>query len=224
MAASGSAAMSWPLTTMRPEVGCSSPAIMRSVVVLPAPLGPRNPWISPGGDVEADAVHGRKAAVALDEVRNRNHRSCTGSRRPPALVVRMAAPPARAAGAVRRAAAGVGASSMSTIGHLQPADERHDDGLLVEAAAGQPQVRGVGRELVERRDRPAATGRGRRLRRCRPRATRGNRTRPAHRGRRRGRRRCARGCRAHAPSPRTARCARCSRRPWCAALRAPTAG
>jgi hypothetical protein len=33
---------------MRPDVGFSSPAIMRSVVVLPAPFGPRKPWISPG--------------------------------------------------------------------------------------------------------------------------------------------------------------------------------
>src|SRR5215471_9462869 len=48
LACSGSAARSWPLMVMRPAVGLSSPAIMRMVVVLPAPLGPRNPWISPG--------------------------------------------------------------------------------------------------------------------------------------------------------------------------------
>ena len=29
-------------------VGFSSPAIIRIVVVLPAPFGPRKPWISPG--------------------------------------------------------------------------------------------------------------------------------------------------------------------------------
>src|ERR1051325_9014453 len=46
-AASGSVARSWPLTTMRPDVGFSRPAIIRSVVVLPAPFGPRKPWISP---------------------------------------------------------------------------------------------------------------------------------------------------------------------------------
>src|SRR5712671_2797011 len=46
-AASASVATSWPLTTMRPDVGFSSPAIMRMVVVLPAPFGPRKPWISP---------------------------------------------------------------------------------------------------------------------------------------------------------------------------------
>ena len=47
-ARSGSAAMSWPLTAIRPEVGFNSPAIIRSVVVFPAPFGPRKPWISPG--------------------------------------------------------------------------------------------------------------------------------------------------------------------------------
>src|SRR6266850_975923 len=47
-AASGACARSWPLMVIRPRVGLSSPAMMRMVVVLPAPLGPRNPWISPG--------------------------------------------------------------------------------------------------------------------------------------------------------------------------------
>jgi hypothetical protein len=44
----GSRARSWLLTRMRPEVGLRRPAIIRIVVVLPAPLGPRKPWISPG--------------------------------------------------------------------------------------------------------------------------------------------------------------------------------
>src|SRR5947207_12706147 len=48
LALSGSVARSWPFTRMRPEVGLSRPAIILSVVVLPAPLGPRKPWISPG--------------------------------------------------------------------------------------------------------------------------------------------------------------------------------
>src|SRR3954469_24368780 len=47
-ASSGRAARSWPFTRIRPDVGFSSPAIMRIVVVLPAPFGPRKPWISPG--------------------------------------------------------------------------------------------------------------------------------------------------------------------------------
>jgi len=37
-----------PFTVTLPEVGFSNPAIIRSVVVLPAPFGPRKPWISPG--------------------------------------------------------------------------------------------------------------------------------------------------------------------------------
>src|SRR5215831_767142 len=39
--------MSWPATVMRPAEGVVYPAIMRMVVVLPAPLGPRKPTISP---------------------------------------------------------------------------------------------------------------------------------------------------------------------------------
>src|SRR5258708_39871658 len=48
LAASGARARSWPLMVIRPLVGLSSPAMMRMVVVLPAPFGPRKPWISPG--------------------------------------------------------------------------------------------------------------------------------------------------------------------------------
>src|SRR5947207_14158891 len=48
LALSGSVARSWPFTRMRPEVGLSRPAMIRIVVVLPAPFGPRKPWISPG--------------------------------------------------------------------------------------------------------------------------------------------------------------------------------
>ncbi len=36
----GTAAMSWPSIRMRPAVGCSKPASMRSSVVLPQPEGP----------------------------------------------------------------------------------------------------------------------------------------------------------------------------------------
>src|SRR5260221_14563747 len=48
LAASGAWARSWPLMVIRPLEGLRSPAMMRMVVVLPAPFGPRNPWISPG--------------------------------------------------------------------------------------------------------------------------------------------------------------------------------
>ncbi len=39
--------MSTPSTVMVPAVGCSKPAIIRSVVVLPQPDGPRNDTNSP---------------------------------------------------------------------------------------------------------------------------------------------------------------------------------
>src|SRR5688572_11965511 len=39
---------SWPSTRADPDVGCSSPDSILRVVVLPAPLGPRKPTISPG--------------------------------------------------------------------------------------------------------------------------------------------------------------------------------
>src|SRR6516165_5283076 len=41
-------ATSKPCTVARPDVGARSPQRMRIVVDLPAPLGPRNPKISPG--------------------------------------------------------------------------------------------------------------------------------------------------------------------------------
>src|SRR5271166_2159047 len=40
--------MSKPPTVARPDVGRSSPVRILIVVVLPAPLGPKNPKISPG--------------------------------------------------------------------------------------------------------------------------------------------------------------------------------
>src|SRR4051812_17252228 len=60
--ASGSRAASMPSTTMRPPVGCCSVASMRSVEVLPAPLGPTSANRLPGAMV--------------------NDSACTASRRP----------------------------------------------------------------------------------------------------------------------------------------------
>src|SRR3712207_6955689 len=40
-----------PSTSTRPRVGATSPSSMRMVVVLPAPLGPRKPQISPRSTV-----------------------------------------------------------------------------------------------------------------------------------------------------------------------------
>ena len=41
--------MSWPATRAVPDVGRVSVVIMRTVVVLPAPLGPRRPSTVPSG-------------------------------------------------------------------------------------------------------------------------------------------------------------------------------
>ncbi len=49
LAAMGSAVMSCPRMRAVPASGRSSPATMRSVVVLPAPLGPSSAWNSPRG-------------------------------------------------------------------------------------------------------------------------------------------------------------------------------
>ena len=43
------------------------------VVVLPAPLGPRNAKISPAGDIERNAVHGFDFAEGLHQVLDVNH-------------------------------------------------------------------------------------------------------------------------------------------------------
>src|SRR5471030_1681773 len=50
--ASGSAKQSMPSTRADPRVGTTRVAIMRSVVVLPAPLGPRSPVMKPSGAVK----------------------------------------------------------------------------------------------------------------------------------------------------------------------------
>ncbi len=43
----GTVVISTPSMTILPDVGVSKPATMRSVVVLPQPLGPRNEMNSP---------------------------------------------------------------------------------------------------------------------------------------------------------------------------------
>ena len=49
----GSASRSQPTTRAEPAVGCSSVVSIRSVVVLPAPFGPRKPTISPGSTTKS---------------------------------------------------------------------------------------------------------------------------------------------------------------------------
>ena len=52
MASVGFSSTEKPQISARPEVGGTKPAIMRMVVVLPAPLGPRKPSTSPGWTVK----------------------------------------------------------------------------------------------------------------------------------------------------------------------------
>ena len=51
-----------------PEVGSSSPAIMRSVVVLPQPEGPSSMKNSPSSTVKVDALHRGEAPEFLAQV------------------------------------------------------------------------------------------------------------------------------------------------------------
>src|SRR5262245_23573586 len=69
LASSGSRARSWPLTATRPEVGLSRPAMMRMVVVLPAPFGPRKPWIWPGPTARLTPSTARKAPYSFTRSR-----------------------------------------------------------------------------------------------------------------------------------------------------------
>ena len=60
--------MSLPSSRICPEVGCSKPAIMRSVVVLPQPDGPSIEKNSPAGISEIDPVDGPHLREGLDEI------------------------------------------------------------------------------------------------------------------------------------------------------------
>ena len=63
-----------PATVASPLLGASNPASMRRVVVLPAPLGPRSPKISPGLHIERGVFDGDARAEAPRQVRGGNHR------------------------------------------------------------------------------------------------------------------------------------------------------
>lgn len=68
MAAPFSGDNSMPATVADPEVGVSSVPSVRTVVVLPAPFGPRNPNTSPVADLEGDVVERDAATEALAQV------------------------------------------------------------------------------------------------------------------------------------------------------------
>src|ERR1700681_1792289 len=55
-----------PAMLISPEVGCSSPATQRKVVVLPQPEGPRSTTISPAGTAKlTPSIAGRPIANCL---------------------------------------------------------------------------------------------------------------------------------------------------------------
>ena len=61
---------------LRPRVGASKPAIMRSVVVLPQPLGPRNVTNSPRSTASENSAHdcgAPKLLLDVGEVQKRHH-------------------------------------------------------------------------------------------------------------------------------------------------------
>src|SRR5437773_7195523 len=165
LAASALVARSWPLMTTRPDVGLSSPAMIRIVVVLPAPFGPRNPWISPGATSRLTPSTAVKAPYLFTRF---STRIIALPRRP-----RPAAPasaiPARERDVHRPHVGcgtadehGRGAGRDLEVEDLQPspADHGEDQRLPLEPAARQPEVGHVGGELVEggvdRHPRPAA--------------------------------------------------------------------
>src|SRR4029453_4542596 len=149
-AASGSRARSWPSISTRPAVGLSRPAIIRIVVVLPAPLGPRKPWISPGGPSRLTPCTATKSPYFLTRSWTRITRPLSSAGRRPAP--RPASVPPRDVD-VERPGVSDGASHQHGRGRLvthlhvedldlRAADEAEYGRLAVEAAAGEPQVRG----------------------------------------------------------------------------------
>ena len=74
----GSFVTSRPRSTIRPPVGSSKPPIIRSVVVLPQPDGPRSEKNSPAADVEGDAVDRSDVAEVLREVDQADLRGAVG--------------------------------------------------------------------------------------------------------------------------------------------------
>ncbi len=61
----GSPATSAPSIRISPSLGCSKPATIRSVVVLPQPLGPSRVKNSPEAELEAEVVDGDEVTEAL---------------------------------------------------------------------------------------------------------------------------------------------------------------
>ena len=135
--------MSLPSIVIVPAVGCSKPAIMRSVVVLPQPDGPRNETNSPRSTARLKSSHGarrRRSASGRRSARGRSsvRASCVSGRRPIWI-------------AAARAAA-----DERDDDHRQPgqaeADERDGRRLVGPVRAEELQVRPEGRAGEEAGD------------------------------------------------------------------------
>ena len=112
-------------TSSVPASGCSSPAIMRNSVVLPAPFGPITPTIPPGGSVERQVLDEEPVAEALlhvlgadDDVAEPRARRGCGSRR------RRASSPGPRRGASRRRRAAPSTSRAAPSGSSAPTRAR----------------------------------------------------------------------------------------------------
>ncbi len=78
-----------PQIDIRPDVGWRIPAAMRSVVVFPAPFGPRTAEKLTASDGEIDAGDGGEAAVALGELLELNQRPARRLRNAISYVLRI---------------------------------------------------------------------------------------------------------------------------------------
>ncbi len=102
-----------PSISTRPAIGSSSVAMMRMVVVLPAPFGPMKPKISPVADLEAHVAEHVHVAVAVPQVADtdgaaallRARRSTASTMPGAALTSRLRSPP-RGPARGRRSSAG----------------------------------------------------------------------------------------------------------------------
>src|SRR6185295_13177048 len=151
-AASGACARSCPLIVMLPLVGLSRPAIMRMVVVLPAPFGHRKPWISPGATERLTPSTAVKAPYFLTSVSTAITRS-RGLR--PAMRLAVALGQGKLEGPQVLGGAPDQQRRVAFLdrhlhdAHLGVADGGQYGRLPIQPAAGEPDVGGVRGELVE---------------------------------------------------------------------------
>src|SRR5215472_16854406 len=87
---SGSLTGSWPAIESRPSLGVSTVVSILIVVVLPAPLGPRKPKMTPSGTANEIWSTAVKPSKALDQVAgldDRSHHFTDDSRGRPCMVI-----------------------------------------------------------------------------------------------------------------------------------------